>query len=115
MVRLNEDKNSVTKPAPFNGKGEITVRNLLNGPEEMNNKGRAFVHTTVYAGSKIGLHKHEGDFETFYILSGTGKYDDNGNIVDVHPGDVYVCREGESHSIEAIGENIEMIALILYS
>ena len=114
MIRRSEDKQAITKPAPFDGSGEITVRNLLNGPEEMYNKGRVFAHTTVYAGSKIGLHQHTGDAETYYILSGAGKYNDNGTIVDVHPGDVYYCGDGESHSIEAIDEDIEMIALILY-
>ena len=94
--------------------GKITVRNLLNGPDEMYNKGRVFAHTTVYPGSRIGLHMHKGDSETYYILSGTGRYNDNGSIVDVHPGDVYFCEDGESHFIEATNEPIEMIALILY-
>ena len=35
MIRRSKDKESITKPAPFNGIGEITVRSLLNGPEEM--------------------------------------------------------------------------------
>lgn len=60
------------------------------------------------------LCKHKGDSETYYILSGTGRYNDNGSIVDVHPGDVYFCEDGESHSIEATNEPIEMVALILY-
>ena len=115
MIRRSNDKTSVTKPAPFNGIGEITVRSLLNGPEEMENKGRVFGHTTVYPGSRIGLHKHEGDSETYYILSGHGKYYDNDTIIDVQPGDVYYCGDGSSHSIEAIDEPIEMIALILYT
>ena len=97
MIRRSDDKISVRKPSPFNGVGEITVRSLLNGPEEMENKGRVFGHTTVYPGSKIGLHTHKGDAETYYILSGSGSGD------------------GECHSIEAIGEPIEMIALILYT
>ena len=33
MIRRSEEKQSVRKPAPFNGVGEITVRSLLNGPE----------------------------------------------------------------------------------
>ena len=70
MIRRSSEKQSVTKPSPFNGVGEITVRSLLNGPEEMENKGRVFGHTTVYPGSKIGLHTHKGDAETYYILSG---------------------------------------------
>lgn len=57
---------------------------------------------------------HKGDSETYYILSRTGRYNDNGSIVDVHLGDVYFCEDGESHSIEATNEPIEMIALILY-
>ena len=76
MIRRSDDKISVRKPSPFNGVGEITVRSLLNGPEEMENKGRVFGHTTVYPGSKIGLHTHKGDAETYYILSGSGKYND---------------------------------------
>ena len=114
MVRRKEMVASETKPAPFNGVGEITVRSLLEGPAEMYEKGRVFAHTTVYPGSKIGVHQHKGDAETYYIMSGRGKYYDNGTVVDVHPGDVFFCADGESHSIEAIGEPIEMIALILY-
>ena len=106
MVRRKEMVASETKPAPFNGVGEITA--------EMYEKGRVFAHTTVDPGSKIGVHQHKGDAETYYIMSGSGKYYDNGTVVDVHPGDVFFCADGESHSIEAIGEPIEMIALILY-
>ena len=82
MVRKSEEKQVVTKPAPFNGVGEITVRSLLNGPEEMSQKGRVFGHTTVYPGAAIGYHVHHGDSETYYILSGTGRYNDNGTMDD---------------------------------
>ena len=54
MIRRSEEKQSVRKPAPFNGVGEITVRSLLNGPEEMSQKGRVFGHTRVWPGSGIG-------------------------------------------------------------
>lgn len=114
MIRRSTDKIVITKPAPFNGDGEIKVRNLLNGPEEMYDKGRVFCHTTVFPGSRIGLHQHNGDSETYYILSGKGKYIDNDRIIDVSPGDIYFCGDGESHSIEAEDEPIEMICLILY-
>ena len=115
MVRKSETKQSVTKPAPFNGVGEITVRILLNGPEEMSRKGRVFAHTTVHPGSAIGYHVHQGDSETYYILSGTGRYNDNGSIVTVTAGDVTYTAPGEGHGIECVGdEPIEMIALILY-
>ena len=115
MIRRSSEKNTVTKPAPFDGIGEITVRDLLNGPDEMEHKGRAFCHTTVHPGTQFGLHTHHGDAETYYILSGHGKYNDNGTVTDVNPGDVCYCGDGECHSIQAVDEPIGMISLILYT
>lgn len=115
MVRRTNEKETVRKPAPFQGTGEITVRNLLNGPEEMSEKGRVFSHTTVYPGSAIGYHVHRGDSETYYILSGEGRYNDNGVETTVRPGDVTYTAPGEGHGIECISQDpLEMIALILY-
>ena len=107
MIRRSEEKQSVRKPAPFNGVGEITVRSLLNGPEEMSQKGRVFGHT--------GYHIHTGDSETYYILSGKGLYNDNGTEVEIGAGDVTYCAPDEGHGLKCLGdEPIEMIALILY-
>ena len=91
MIRRSAEKETVRKPAPFHGVGEITVRSLLNGPEEMSGKGRVFGHTTVYPGSEIGYHIHNADSETYYILSGRGLYNDNGTPCEVGPGDVTYC------------------------
>lgn len=116
MIRKKDDKQTMTKPAPFDGKGEITVRSLLNGPQEMSEKGRVFAHTTVYPRSEIGFHIHMGDSETYYILSGTGMYNDNGRKVMVTAGDVTYTAPGEGHGIACVGEEpVEMIALILYA
>lgn len=115
MVKRKEEVHKITKPAPFEGRGEITVRDILEGSGEMYNKGRVFCHTTVYPGAGLGYHIHESESETYYILSGHGSFNDNGSIVEVGPGDVLFTGDGEGHSIEAShGEPIEMIALILY-
>ncbi len=56
-----------------------------------------------------------GDSETYYILSGKGRYNDNGTIVEIGPGDVAYCAPGEGHGLACHGEEpVEMIALILY-
>ena len=105
MVRKRDDKIYDKKPSPFNGTGEILVRSLLNGEDEMYKAGS----------SAIGYHIHNGESETYYILSGTAKYNDNGVIKTVTAGDVTFTGSGEGHGIEAIGnEPVEMIALILY-
>ena len=115
MIRERDEKKYDRKPSPFNGVGEICVRSLLNGPEEMYQAGRVFGHTTVYPGSAIGYHVHENESETYYILSGRAKVNDNGVERIVTAGDVTFTGTGEGHSIEALGnEPVEMIALILY-
>lgn len=115
MIRRQSEVKSVRKPAPFKGVGEITVRELLEGPEELYEKGRVFAHTTVYPGAGIGYHVHKNESETYYILSGTAKLNDNGKEVILNAGDVAFTGDGEGHSIEAVGdEPVEMIALILY-
>lgn len=81
----------------------------------MYGKGRVFCHTTVHPGAGIGYHIHNGESETYYILKGSGSFNDNGKITMVGPGDVLFTGDGEGHGIEASqGEPIEMIALILY-
>ncbi len=114
MIRRQNQVTVEEKPGPFAGNGEIKVRHLLNGAEELYNKGRVFAHTTINQGSTIGYHIHDNESETYYILSGSGKYNDNGNIIEFQPGDVLFCGDGEGHGIEALDEPIEMIALILY-
>lgn len=115
MVRKCDEKCYDRKPSPFHGKGEILVRSLLNGSEEKYQAGRVFGHTTVYPGSAIGYHVHQNESETYYILSGTARYNDNGTMCTVTAGDVTFTGAGEGHGIEAIGkEPVGMIALILY-
>ncbi|GLB32707.1 hypothetical protein LAD12857_46300 [Lacrimispora amygdalina] len=114
MIRKRDEKIYHKKKSPFEGEGEILVRSLLNGPDEMYQAGRVFAHTTVYPGSSIGYHIHEKESETYYILSGVAKYNDNGTIKIVTAGDVTFTGVGEGHGIEAVGnEPVELIALIL--
>ena len=42
MIRRSEERNVETKANLFCGLGEVTVRHLLNGPDEMYGKGRVF-------------------------------------------------------------------------
>ena len=115
MVRKKEEIPYESKPAPFHGLGEITVRSLLNGEEDMYGKGRIFAHTTVNQGAGIGYHIHENESETYYILSGVGKFNDNGVIRTVTAGNLTFTGAGEGHAIENAGDvPLEMIALILY-
>jgi len=97
------------------GNGDTEMHKILNGAEEMYGKGRMFNFMRLDVNHSIGEHAHQGDNEIFYFLSGVGEYNDNGTIVTVHPGDVAVCNDGETHSLKNIGDTpLEFIALILY-
>lgn len=97
------------------GKGAALFRSILT-QEEMGNAARAFCITTLPTGSSIGMHSHRGDSETFYILSGTALYNDNGNEITLGPGDSAHCPDGSSHAIRNAGTMpLRFIALILYT
>lgn len=115
MIRKSNEKNTEHKPAPFGGIGDITVRHLLAGPEEMYEKGRVFAHSTLEPGCGIGYHVHEKESETYYIYSGEGEFNDNGKVIPVSAGDVTFTGCGEGHALKNTGSvPLEFIALILY-
>ena len=82
--------------------------------EQMHNEAKVFARVALRPGSMAPLHKHEGSFEAFYILAGSGLVDDNGTMAEVRVGDVVFTDDGESHSIKNIGESdLEYIALVI--
>lgn len=98
------------------GEGDISLRSLLNGPDEMNGKGRLFKQITIPVGGSIGYHVHEGESETFFIIAGSGSFDDNGTPAPFTAGDVLHTPTGHGHSVQNTGGvPVEMVALILYA
>ena len=80
----------------------------------MHNEAKVFARVALRPGSMAPLHKHEGSFETFYILAGEGLVDDNGTMAEVKVGDVVFTDDGESHSIKNTGAtDLEYIALVI--
>ncbi len=115
MVREASEVRIEKREKMRGGNGIIEVTHFTNSPEELFGKGRMFARMTLKPGDSIGFHKHEGDGELYYILSGNAKYDDNGEIRRIQAGDVTICPEGEGHGIENdTDEPIDIIALILY-
>ena len=96
------------------GEGTVHMTKLINVPEELCGKGRAYTRSILNPGCSIGTHPHEGESELFYILTGTGIYNDNGTEVTVSAGDVTICAPGESHGIaNRSDEVLELVALII--
>ena len=96
------------------GDGVVVIEHLLT-PDEMYDKGRLFARLTIEPGCSAGYHVHEGEMESYYIVSGEAEISDNGEIVNVFPGDTVLTRSGEGHSVKNIGNvTLEIIAQILY-
>lgn len=75
---------------------------------------RLFSLVQVKPGEEVEYHMHIGESETYFILSGKGIYNDNGENVEVHPGMVTLTPSGQGHSIKNTGdEMLVFIALIL--
>ena len=89
-----------------------TVKRLI-GPEQMHEKNRLFAHVVLRPGAQVSYHRHQGEFEVFYFLSGAGEVDDNGVTSPIQAGDVMFTDDGQSHAIKNTGESdLEYLALI---
>jgi len=116
MIRKGEDRIVERHEHKFGADGFITVTNLTNSNEELNNKGRVFAHTILLPGCGIGYHVHNNESELYYILKGSGEFNDNGTITKVDAGDFTITPSGSGHALKNTGnEPLEIIALILFS
>lgn len=116
MIRRKEKQEIVRVEKPQNGTGTLVLKKILNGSDELDQKGRAFNHCFLEPGDGLGYHQHTGTTETIYILKGQAEYaDENKETMTLFPGDVTFTDNGQSHSICAVGsEPLEFIALVLF-
>ena len=57
------------------------------------------VQGRLVPGGTVGLHTHETDSETIYILSGTGKVLYDGVYEPLQAGSCHYCPKGHEHSL----------------
>ena len=114
MLKLSQELPSDIFAKRFGGEGEVKATRLLES-DQMKGKGRMFNHMMLTPGSSLGYHQHNGESETYYIITGEGMLNDNGETKPIKAGDVVFTDSGEFHSIENTGtSNLEFIALILF-
>ena len=115
MIRRKDECKVEYREHMRDGEGTVQLTHLIEGPEEMNNKGRLFARITLNPGCSIGYHTHDNDSELFYILKGNAEYNDNGKIYGVSAGDVTICPVGQGHGIaNHSDEVVELAAVIVY-
>ncbi len=94
------------------GKGEFTIGYLFKDESRESGTTKIMV-VELPPESSIGYHQHIDDEEIYYILSGKGLANDNGNITEVQSGDVMITRKGEYHGMENRSkETLTFLAII---
>ena len=113
MIKKETELKQAVNENMRGGTGSVTLTHLA-GADDMYGKSRLYARATIKPGCSIGYHVHENETEVFHIISGTALYDDNGENVELYPGDVTVTPSGEGHSIANNGDiDLEVIALII--
>lgn len=108
-----EEREVVTVERVNGGAGFI-MKEALIGAEELGEHCKMFSKVTLPPHCELGYHEHHGETETYYILTGTGMYDDNGKAVLAEAGDVFFCKDGDGHGLKNTGEeDLSFVALIL--
>lgn len=81
-----------------------------SGPANMN----FYARVLLKPGMEVHRHQHIGESESYFILSGSGIFDDNGMMVEVKKGDITFTPNGHYHNLVNTGtEMLEFIALII--
>lgn len=95
------------------GEGHVIIKRIL-GEKELNGKCGLYAEVTLEPGCTLGYHEHHAESETYYILSGEGVYNDNGNERSVKSGDVTFTPDNCGHGLANTGlENLVFMALII--
>ena len=79
------------------GEGGCLVRTLMT--EEFSSSLAYIREIDLEPGASIGIHKHAGDEEIYYIVSGSGTIIVDDEKQKVHSGDVVLTKSGSSHGL----------------
>ena len=113
MIRKNHEMEKEVREKMRGGAGPVEILHIFRS-SELKGRTRLFARLRLPEGSSIGFHRHEGEEEIFYILSGTGEVSEGGPSVRVGPGDAVQTGDGGGHSIANAGPGpLELLAVIL--
>lgn len=113
MTTKNGERKILRNENMCGGRGYVIIERLLS-EKELNGKCGLYAKVTIEKDCSLGYHEHHGETETYFLLSGSGVYNDNGTNVPATAGDVFFCEDGCGHGLENTGEEpIVFMALII--
>ncbi|MDR1070706.1 MAG: cupin domain-containing protein [Gracilibacteraceae bacterium] len=109
-----DDKIKDVKVQLRGGEGNTTFEKFF--PDDKLPKSyKVFAEMVLEPGCSVGQHGHQGESEIYYVLSGTGEINVNGETLQAKPGDVAVCHSGSFHSAKNTSDKeLRILAMIVY-
>ena len=103
----------VTSECDKSGIETLFLHDLADFPGK-NKKLRTFSLAELEFGGEVEFHIHENEFESYYIISGSGIYNDNGKEIPISAGSVTFTPSGSGHGIKNTGKDkLVFVALII--
>ena len=113
MIKQAAQQQVRTRENVRGGEGTLTFHDFLLA-EESFGAGKLFSRTVIPSCCSIGEHRHEGEFEVYYVLSGAVEVLEGDAWLALNRYDTHVCAHGESHAVRNSGaETAEVLMLIL--
>lgn len=113
MLKESIEMKAIEEIDAEGGKGLlklIRMSDYFDKPEKL----RTFAFAELEPGAEVGYHVHHGESECYYILSGEGMYEDNGELLPIKSGDVTFTPSGAGHGLKNTGsEKMTFMALII--
>lgn len=114
MLKKSNEIQTMEEICPEGGRGRLELTDLFSCFGK-NTKISTFAYAKLDAGSDVGYHVHQGECECYYILCGSGIYNDNGKELPITCGDITFTYSGEGHGISNTStEEMRFIALTLH-
>lgn len=115
IYRSKKEMEPIAIEHCMGGEGTVMMERLLDAPQEMLGKGRAYVRHTLAPGVTIGKHTHEHEMESMVVAAGRAVHTINGEEQHLESGDIIAAMPGDTHGIACEGEEpLVVIAQVLY-
>jgi mannose-6-phosphate isomerase-like protein (cupin superfamily) len=96
----------------FGGRGEVESRLLQSATE--GSQLKAFALNRLPPGASIGMHRHAGDEDCYYCLSGCGLVRDGSEEYPITAGVLQITRNGETQALRNTGtEDLVYLAVLI--
>ncbi len=95
----------------FNGgAGHVIIRPLYT-PEQMHGYCRLYAQVTLEPGCEIGWHVHHGEAESYFVIAGSGEYNDNGTKRTIKVGDITYTPDGCGHGLLNTSTDTDLVIM----